>query len=157
MMEKTCCFTGHRSISSNQKSKIAERLEAELIRQIEQGYMYFGAGGALGFDTVASLTVLRLKVLYSHIKLILVLPCLAQSKGWAKEDQIVYEKIKNNADKIVYVSEIYTSGCMLKRNRHLVDHSSLCICYLNKSSGGTAYTVEYAKKQGKAIINIAER
>ena len=53
------------------------------------------------------------------------------------------------------MSEAYTQGCMHRRNRHLVDHSSVCICYLTGSSGGTAYTVNYARKQGLEIINIA--
>ena len=35
---------------------------------------------------------------------------------------------------------------MFERNRHLADYSSVCICYLNKPSGGKVYTVEYAKK-----------
>lgn len=156
MIEKTCCFTGHRNIPVNQRSYIAERLENELIQQIKRGYMYFGAGGALGFDTIAAQTVLRLKKRYAYLKLILVLPCVTQSKGWGKEDQEIYDKIKSHADKVVYMSEMYTDGCMFKRNRHLVDHSSLCICYLTNSSGGTAYTVRYAQKQGKTVINIAK-
>ena len=44
---------------------------------------------------------------------------------------------------------------MQKRNRHLVDNSSACICYLTKSAGGTAYTVNYARRMGLRIINIA--
>lgn len=45
---------------------------------------------------------------------------------------------------------------MFKRNRHLVDNSSVCICYQTKETGGTAYTVEYARKHGLRIINLAE-
>ena len=45
---------------------------------------------------------------------------------------------------------------MFKRNRYLVDHSSLCICYLTRQTGGTAYTFNYAKNKGIEIINIAE-
>ena len=45
---------------------------------------------------------------------------------------------------------------MAKRNRHLVDNSSVCVAYLTRSGGGTAYTVEYAKKHGLKIINIAK-
>ena len=56
---------------------------------------------------------------------------------------------------MVYVSRQYTRGCMHERNRHLVDNSSVCVCYLNRESGGTAYTVDYAKKQGLEIINLA--
>lgn len=45
---------------------------------------------------------------------------------------------------------------MAKRNRHLVDNSSVCVAYLTQSGGGTAYTVEYANKHGLKIINIAK-
>lgn len=44
---------------------------------------------------------------------------------------------------------------MFKRNRHLVDCSSVCVCYLTKPSGGTAYTVKYAASGGLTIVNIA--
>ena len=50
-----------------------------------------------------------------------------------------------------------TQGCMYKRNRHLVDHSGICVCYLTKDSGGTAYTVRYARTHGLEIINLACR
>ena len=53
------------------------------------------------------------------------------------------------------VSRQYTRGCMHERNRHLVDNSSVCVCYLNRESGGTAYTVRYARERGLEIINLA--
>lgn len=118
--------------------------------------MYFGAGGALGFDTLAAQCVLSLRKRYSHIKLILVLPCTTQTKGWSKDDIAVYEEIKSQADKVVYTSHDYFRGCMHKRNRHLVDNSSACISYLTENKGGTFYTVNYAKSKGVEVINIAE-
>lgn len=57
-----------------------------MIESIENGYRYFGEGGALGFDTVAALTVLELKSVYPDIKLILVLPCKKQTRGWSETD-----------------------------------------------------------------------
>ncbi len=117
--------------------------------------MYFGAGGALGFDTLAAQCVLSLRKRYPHIKLILVLPCTAQTKGWSKDDIAIYEEIKSQADKVVYTSHDYFRGCMFKRNRHLVNGSSVCIAYLTQEKGGTAYTVNYAKEQGLTVINLA--
>ncbi len=127
-----------------------------MIEAIEQGYRYFGCGGALGFDTLAAQTVLRLREIYPEIRLILVLPCRDQTRGWKQADVAEYDRIMKAADKVTYTSEQYYSGCMHKRNRHLVDNSSLCICYLTEQSGGTAYTVNYARSQGLKIINIAE-
>lgn len=143
-------------LPKNKLSDITVSLEKIIIKYINEGYRYFGAGGALGFDTLAAETVLRLKNKYPYIKLILVLPCLSQTKGWNKTDIEKYNFIKAQADKVVYTSQEYTSDCMFKRNRHLVNQSSLCICYLSKNSGGTAYTVAYAKKNKLKIENIAE-
>ena len=125
---------------------------------INKGVIYFGTGGALGFDTMAAQAVLELRNIYPKIKLILVLPCKTQTRGWSKHNKEVYENIKMACDKCVYISDEYTFDCMHKRNRHLVNYSNYCICYLTDySHGGTAYTIEYAKKNGLTIINLAER
>lgn len=155
MKNRTVCFTGHRNIP--QEKHLSEALQNTIIQLINEGYCYFGAGGALGFDTIAEETVLALKTKYSHIKLILVLPCLTQANEWSIEDKKRYAEAKQAADKVVYTSRNYYSGCMHKRNRHLVDNSSVCVCYLTKTGGGTFYTVNYTKEKGLRIINIAEQ
>lgn len=155
MRSQTCCFTGHRFLPENEKEKISLVLESTVLSLIHSGYRYFGAGGALGFDTLAAQTVLRLRQNYPDIRLILVLPCVSQADKWPPADIAVYQEIMEQANKIVYTSHEYTAGCMFKRNRHLVDHSSACICYLKKAAGGTAYTVDYARKCGLKIINLA--
>lgn len=156
MREKTCCFTGHRDLPiAWEQRKLAAKLEKIIIEQINDGIQFFGTGGALGFDTLAAQTVLKLKKKYPDIKLILVLPCLNQTRGWPNKDVEEYERIKNQADKVVYTSQEYTQGCMHKRNRHLVNNSSVCICYQTKKEGGTAYTVNYAKAMGLEIHNVA--
>ena len=157
MKKQTACFTGHRIIPLSERNAVSKAFEEAIVESIKNGYRYFGAGGALGFDTMAALTVLRLKRQYPHIKLILVLPCEDQTRNWKTADIEKYEHIKSQADKVVYVSKEYTSDCMHRRNRHLVDNSSLCICYLTKQSGGTAYTVEYAVKNGLRIENISKK
>lgn len=157
MKERTVCFTGHRKIPPKQKATIARRLKNEIIKLVEKNYRYFGAGGALGFDTLAAQTVLELKTEHPDVKLILVLPCLSQTRGWSARDIEIYEEIRSKADQVIYTSQEYTRGCMHKRNRHLVDNSSVCICYLTESTGGTAYTVNYAKERGLMTINVAEK
>ena len=137
---RTACFTGHRELPTDDLPEISKRLEDTLVKLIEQGYRYFGAGGALGFDTLAAQVVLRLRERYPQIRLILVLPCLNQTRGWPQADIDAYEEITRCADKVTYTSEHYFSGC---------------ICYLTKPTGGTAYTVNYARRSGLRIINIA--
>nr|WP_325232724.1 SLOG family protein [uncultured Oscillibacter sp.] len=157
MRKQTCCFTGHRTIPPGKRRELARRLEETVLRLYRRGVRYFGAGGALGFDTLAAQAVLSLREECPGIRLILVLPCPSQTKGWKPEDAAEYERIKSRADKVVYTSQEYTQGCMYKRNRHLVDHSGVCVCYLTKDSGGTAYTVRYARTHGLEIINLAYR
>ena len=153
MKSKTCCFTGHREISSD-TDELKASLKRTITQLINSGIIYFGAGGARGFDTLAAQTVLELKLAYPHIKLILVLPCPNQTKGWHTGDICTYENIKKQADKIKVLSDHYYDGCMLVRNRHLVNCSSVCICYMRKPCGGTAYTVRYASKCGLRIIEL---
>ena len=155
-LAKTCCFTGHRKIPQAELPTLKNRLMKAITDAITQGYRYFGAGGALGFDTLAAQTVLELKQSYPHIRLILILPCESQTRGWQKADTAIYESIRNAADKVVYTSKTYYEGCMHKRNRHMIDHSSLCICYMTNDRSGTGYTVRYANEKGRKIINLAK-
>lgn len=156
MKEQTCCFTGHRQIPLAQRARIAAALEARVRELIAQGFCYFGAGGALGFDTMAAETVLRLREEYPAIRLILVLPCADQSARWAQEDVLLYEEIKQKADKCVCLAPHYYNGCMQARNRRLVDESAACICYMTDEKSGTGYTVRYAQKSGLAVYNVAK-
>lgn len=151
---RTCCFTGHRILPDAQIETIKKRLEHEIEHLIQQGVLYFGCGGALGFNTLAAQAVLRFRTLYPQIKLILVLPCRGQESSWKEQDKSIYNQIKMQANKVVFTSEDYYTGCMFKRNRRLVDESGWCICYLSHRGGGTAYTVSYALKKGLQIINL---
>lgn len=154
MKPKTVCFTGHRTIPREDLGNVSRKLEEILIELIENGAENFVAGGALGFDTMAAEKVIKLREYYPNVKLILALPCLSQTRGWKLYDKMKYDKIKNTADEVVYTSQEYDRGCMFKRNRYMVDRSDVCICYLKKETGGTAYTVKYARQKNREIISL---
>lgn len=42
---RTACFTGHRELPTEDLPEISKRLEDTLVKLIEQGCRYFGAGG----------------------------------------------------------------------------------------------------------------
>ena len=153
MTNRAVCFTGHREVSH---PDISTRLDSLLTQLIKMGYRDFRAGGALGFDTEAARAVLRLKNKYPQINLILVLPYPAQAAAWSDKEREEYENIKTRAAKVVYTGEGYTRGCFHKRNRMLVDEAGICVSYLLNPTGGTAYTVGYARKKGIKTINIAK-
>lgn len=156
MQERTACFTGHRLLPREQLPIITQKLENIISELYPKGVIFYGSGGALGFDTLAGFTVLRLKERYPDIKLIMVLPCRNQDSRWQQPDRDKYRELLGRADKTVFLQEHYDDDCMLRRNRHLVDNSGICIAYLNKKSGGTFYTVNYAQRNGKRLINLAD-
>ena len=156
MKEKTCCFTGHRELPEEQLPQLRNALFKVIVRLASQGVTRFACGGALGFDTLAAQMVLVVKEAFPQIQLLLVLPCKTQDKYWPKEDQEIYREILARADRVVFVSETYIQGCMQKRNRLLVEGSSVCVCYCTKKQGGTVYTLNYAQQKGLKVIHLAE-
>ena len=134
--------------------RLPELLDAELDRLIVAGVNTFRGGGAIGFDTLAELKVIEKKKQYGFIKLELILPCKDQTKKWGERDRTIYEYIASEADAIRYITDTYTSTCMHERNRGLVNGSDFCLTYLADEVGGTAYTVDYAKKHNVDVINL---
>ena len=155
MDNSAVCFTGHRVIEKNDSVQLEKSLKRTIEQLISEGYTEFKTGGALGFDTIAAVSVIKLKRKYKNVRLTLIIPCKTQSKSWRSEDRKIYDRIKNAADSVICISDNYFNGCMQIRNRKLVEGSAVCICYLNKKSGGTYYTVKYASSKGLKIINLS--
>lgn len=151
----TVCFTGHRHIAEAQLERLIPLLDEMLEMCYQHGMRDFLCGGALGFDTLAAERVVRLRDLHAGVRLILVLPCSEQAVRWAEVDVHRYELLLYAADEIRVLSPAYYQGCMMARNQHMVDHSSLCLCYLQYMRGGTLSTVTYALQRKVPIINLA--
>lgn len=154
--ETTCCFTGHRIIRKDDYPEVYNLTMDFILNLYNKGYSTFITGGALGYDTIAATSVINARSHRHDIKLVLALPCIDQTKGWNDSDIKRYEEIKSQADNVVYTSQAYTSDCMHIRNRYLVDNSSSCIAYQYKQSGGTFYTINYARDNALRIFNIVE-
>ena len=155
--EKTVCFTGHRAIPAARRPEVLLRLYSAVCRLILEGYDSFICGGAVGFDTEAALCVLELRKRFSHIRLVLALPCRDQTVKWESLEALsVYKRILGEADEVVYIQPFYTPGCMHERNRYMADSSSVCVSYLTSKRGGTYYTVNYAKSCGLRLINLGD-
>lgn len=153
-MEKICCFTGHRDIPESESEQLFERLYRAIEELADEGFCIFRAGGAVGFDRLAADAVIALRQKRPNIKLYIYVPCLEQNKFFSQEENEHYIAQIKSADKILCISEKYYKGCMQDRNRALVNGSDACICYLRKSVGGTAFTVNYAEKQNCRIIRL---
>lgn len=153
MRETSVCFTGHREIPQDRYEVIRQTL-IDVIRELaSSGYTDFYAGGASGFDMLASFCVLELKKEYD-IKLHIILPYRRSASTYNSYERYKQKELLESADSVECLFERYISGCFHTRNRKLVDSSSVCVAFLEKNSGGTYYTVNYAKENGLKIISI---
>ena len=161
MIERCCAFTGHRprkfpwgyNEADARCVALKETLAKEIAKLVNAGYTDFFSGMAEGTDTWAALAVLALKKENPALRLHCVLPCEGQADEWSASAQELYHSILAQADEVVYVSREYRDGCMLKRNRYLVDHAAcLLAVYNGERRGGTAMTVRYARKLGREVI-----
>lgn len=154
---RVVCFTGHRSIPGEDAERLPDLLEEVIAELCERGATVFRTGGAMGFDTVAALKVLDMKERYPQICLELILPCRNQTDRWDPISRRTYKYILQKADRSRFLFETYFEGCMLERDRRLVDGSDVCVAYCVRNQGGTAYTFSYALRSGVEVINLYDR
>ena len=157
--QQTCCLTGHREIPPGEQQKImirASNILKKLIR--EKNVRYFGVGGAVGFDMLAAEYLLNLKAhTERQLRIISVLPWPGwrETDDWTDDLRRREDNILRQCDKVIYVSEEYSKGVFLLRDRRLVDGSGYCVSYCNRLRTGTAYTVRYALSRGLKVYNAS--
>ena len=163
MIKTACAFTGHRPKSfpwGYDESALGcvllkEVLAVQISALAEQGVTDFLSGMAQGVDLWCAQIVLDLKKKNPALKLHANLPCEGQESKWSVSAREIYHSILEQADEVVYVGQEYSRGCMLERNRRLVDQAGrLLAVYNGEWRGGTAATLRYARKMGRALIVI---
>lgn len=150
----TVAFFGYREIDN--PFKIEERLEEEIYRLLgEKEYVNFLVGRDGEFDQFASSAVLRVRKRYrdDNSSLILVLP-------YPKADYLnnveYYEEYYSEIEISHAASVVHPKAAIQIRNREMVDSADLIICYIEHEKDGAWQSVQYALKQNKNVINLAE-
>ncbi len=153
MVEKTCCFFGHREIRETEELKIRlyETIEKLIVDENVDTFLF---GSKSRFDDLSYEIVTKLKEKHSHIKRMYVraeYPYIdANYKAYLLqryEDTYYPEKIMN-AGRAAYV----------KRNYEMIDNSDFCIVYYDEfhaptaRKSGTKIALDYAKRKKKRII-----
>ena len=147
---KTASFSGHRVLG---KDFDLDRVKSSVLGLIKDGYDTFLVGMAIGFDTECFKVLLDLKKEFS-IKIIACIPCLNQAERFNCKQKEEYEYLLNLADDKIVISREYTNDCMKRRNKFLVEYSSVLISYLRHDKSGTSSTVNYALKRNVKVIMI---
>ena len=150
----TVSFFGHRSIerASDVENRF-DKLLHELIAQKE--YVEFLIGRDGEFDLLASAAIKRAvrEYGYGNTHFTLVLPYMkAEYRDNEKEYLDYYDEVEVCAES----ADAHPKAAIQIRNRKMVDRSDLVVCCIQHKSGGAYKTMQYAEKQGKSIVNLAD-
>jgi len=159
----TCCFTGHRPEKlpwrDNENSPDCIALKKRLAQSLEElyrrGFRHFISGMAQGSDLYFIEAALALREVNPDVVVEAAIPCPTQSRGWRNAERMRYQSILERCDLETMVQQRYTQGCMLHRDRYMVDRSALLLAVYNGSSGGTRYTINYALDSGLEIVRLS--
>lgn len=158
----TCSFTGHRPQSlpwgTREDDPRCKQLKMELSARLEglyeAGWRHFLCGMALGCDMYFAEAVLHLRAEHPDVTLEAVIPCGSQPDRWGIAQRQRYNRLLDACDSVNVLQIRYTPDCMQKRNRYMVDHSSLLLACYTGYSGGTQSTLLYAERQGIQTLVI---
>lgn len=138
-------------------------LKAQIMDAVEgaykKGYRHFICGMALGCDLYFCEAVLELRDKKAGVTVEAAIPCEEQAGRWREKDRGRYFALVERCDLETMVQHHYSAGCMQRRDRYMVDQSSLLIAaYDGQTLGGTMYTLTYAlrKKLDTMILDIGE-
>ncbi len=150
----TVSFFGHRHIECG--AEMEYRLDAilhDLITQKE--YVDFLIGRDGDFDLLASAAVRRAVQSYGcgNTHFTLVLPYM---KAEYRDNEQSYLAYYDEVEICAESASAHPKSAIQVRNRNIVDRSDLVICCIQHASGGAYRTMQYARKAGKRIINLAD-
>lgn len=164
--ETTCCFTGHRPNKLPWKEDESDpgclKLKEEIRKAVEdaydRGYRHFICGMAQGCDFYFCEAAQALRDSRPGVTVEAAVPCEEQADRWSEKDRERYFRLVGLCDYETMVQRHYDRSCMLRRNRYMVDRSSLLIAAFDGTLGGTMYTLSYAMKKGveTLVIDIGE-
>ena len=150
----TVSFFGHRYIERSSEIECRlDKLLHDLITQKE--YVEFLIGRDGDFDLLASAAVKKAvrENSYGNTHFTLVLPYL---KAEYRDNEKEYLDYYDEVEVCVESEAAHPKAAIQIRNRNLIDRSDLVTCCIQHQSGGAYKTIQYAKKQGKRIINLAD-
>lgn len=160
--EHTCCFTGHRpeklpwgcDEDDLRCLSLKERIAAALEEAYAAGMRHFICGMALGADFYFCEAALALRERHGDLTVEAAIPCEEQAAHWREADRQRYFSLVERCDFETMVQHHYDRGCMLRRNRYMVDRSAMLIAAYDGLMGGTMYTIQYAMKKGLEVSII---
>ena len=131
-------------------------LKKTVLSAYESGCRTFLCGMARGCDLYFAEIVLSLRDsgVCPEATLTAMLPCPSQTSRWNASEQRRQAALVRRCDCVRVLEDAYSDGCMLRRNRMMVDECDCLITVFDGRQGGTAATVRYAARRGKTVIPL---
>lgn len=148
--------TGHRPkycpCKYNENHPWLKNLRESLYEELKNSSFHtIISGMAIGWDTWLAQEALKLGMnVHAYI------PFRGQGSAWPTSSKKEYERILSLCEKVKYISEEYSNDAFFKRDEAMINDCYYVYSLLNPAvtSGGTFYTVQYAKNNGKLITNF---
>ena len=161
--EQTCCFTGHRPAklpwgydeTDPRCQSLKRRIRDALECAWQEGYRHFLCGMAMGCDIYFCEEALALRAQHPEVTVEAAIPCPTQADAWPPAQRRRYHRLVEDCDLETMVADKYSASCMIRRDRYMVDRSSLLIAAFDGTPGGTQYTVQYAMSKGVNVVDLA--
>jgi len=158
----SCCFTGHRTSKlpwrGNHDDERCLSLKEKLFDVVEAlynaGIRHYICGMAVGADMYFCEAVIKLRSEHEEVTLEAAIPCEEQTRLWGRREQKQYNYLVHQCDYETVIQHEYTDDCMHKRNRYMVDNSSVLVAVFDGTVGGTMQTITYAVRKGLEIIEL---
>jgi len=80
-------------------------------------------------------------------------PFEGQERHWPADAQTRYRRLLARCETVTVTSPTFTDDAYLKRNRQMVDESQKLLS-LSSGTGGSEYTVRYAREQGVQVVDL---
>ena len=158
----SCCFTGHRESKLPWQGRESDarcvRLKQRIYDVAEavyaDGIRHYICGMANGCDLYFLEAVLKLRSQHPDVTIEAAIPYAGQAEHWRESLRQRYYALLDQCDCKTVVQQEYSGGCMMRRNRYMVDQSRVLIAAYNGEPGGTMNTMLYAMRRGLNVIEI---
>lgn len=146
-MMKSCFFLGHRDTPESIRAALDEAIERHIT---EYGVTEFFVGHYGRFDRMAQAALVRAKAVHPEISSRLLIP-------YHPTERLV--SVPEGFDGTFYppgMERVPRQFAIIRANRYIIDHCDYLIAYVWHPASSARELLNYARKRGITIRNLAE-
>lgn len=162
VVEKKCALIGDPFYllpfefkQENRENALRNAVFHEIEKAVRTGHHQFLCGFTAGIDFLFAETVLELREKNPSITLESVLAYESEAAAWDETIRDRYYDLLAQCSRERLLQTRYTPGCLVQRNKYLVDHTDLLLTMTDGLLGNAMQAIEHAAQQGKSVLCIS--